>query len=158
MIILKNKGITILEIIIVISITILIASIVTLNLSDFKRARTLENATSEIISLINKSRNNTISSLNSSNYSIHFDSDKVVLFLGSTYDPNAITNEVMVLESSLEIPISLGVSLNGGGSDIVFQKITGETNNYGTINIRLKTDINTYRTININQLGVVSEN
>ena len=158
MIILKNKGITILEIIIVISITILIASIVTLNLSDSKRARTLENATSEIISLINKSRNNTISSLNSSNYSIHFDSDKVVLFLGSTYDPNAITNEVMVLESSLEIPISLGVSLNGGGSDIVFQKITGETNNYGTINIRLKTDINTYRTININQLGVVSEN
>ena len=154
----NNKGITLIEIIFVIAITITIISIITLNLSDFKKNRTLTNTTSEIISLINKARNNTISSLNSNNYGVHFDSDQVVLFSGNTYNSNAADNEVILFESSVEIASSGGLNLNGGGSNMIFEKITGETNNYGTITVRVKSDNNQYKIINVNKLGVVSEN
>ncbi len=156
--ILKNKGITILEIIIVVSITIIIVSVVTLNLSNFKKNRTLENTTSEIISFINEARNNTISSLNSNNYSLHFEDDRVVLFSGSVYNSSASDNKTIIFQSSIEISEIDGIGLYGGGQNIVFEKITGETNNYGTITIRLKSDTNIYNVINVSRLGVVSKN
>ena len=126
------------------------------NLSGFRDQQALKNNTEDIISILNKARQNTLSSLNSTNYSVHFETNKVVLFVGSTYSSVNSSNEQFNLSSVVNIPISGGINV-GGGSDVVFERLTGETIG-GTIILRLISDSTKQKTIIINKTGIVSSN
>jgi len=153
----KNKGISIIEILIVISIIVIISAIAIPNLSKFHNQQALQNTTEDVISLLNEARNSTISSKNSNTYGIHFQSDKVILFAGASFtsDPS---NKQVDLDSSVTIPVAGGINLNGGGSDIVFARITGDTTEYGTIIIRLVKDATQQKIITISKIGVIGSN
>lgn len=56
-----QKGITMLEILIVLAIIAIISTIVILNLSSFRNERAIRNTIEDVISLLNEARNNTIS-------------------------------------------------------------------------------------------------
>jgi hypothetical protein len=56
------------------------------------------------------------------------------------------------------VPITGGINLAGGGSDIVFSRITGDTANNGTIVIQLTSDSSKQKTISINSLGIIGVN
>lgn len=152
-----NKGISLIEIIIVISIIAILVAIVIPNFSQFKKQQSLQTTKEDIISLLNEARNSTISSKNSTTYGIHFQSDKAILFAGTTFaeSPN---NKEIDFGSYVEIPTSGGINLNGGGSDVVFNRITGDTLNNGTIVIQLVNDATRQKVISINSIGVVSAN
>ena len=76
---------------------------------------------------------NTLSSKDFSQYGVHFEEQKVVLFKGAIFtEPNSNNKEVKI-SSPVEI---YNISLNGGGSNVVFQKLTGKTNEYGTISFQ----------------------
>ncbi len=154
----KNKGISIMEILMVISIIGIMTIVVVPNLSKFRNEQNLNNATQDVISLLNKARSNTISSLNSINYSVHFESSRVVYFVGSVFNNGDATNYSIDFDSSVNIPAIGGISLNGGGSDVIFARISGETANYGTIIIRLTSDVTRQKTITISKTGSVSSN
>lgn len=154
----KNKGISIIEILVVITIIGILTAIVVLNLSTFRNERSLSNTTSDIISLLNNARNNTISSLNSSAYGIHFETDRVIYFTGSTFNSSDSANIEIDLNPSVNIPSSGGINLSGGGSDVIFTRLTGDTVNYGTIIIRLTSDATRQKVITINKTGSVSSN
>jgi Tfp pilus assembly protein FimT len=154
----NNKGITIIEILMVISTIVILTIIIVPNLSKFRNEQTLNNTVSDIVSLLNKARNDTISSLNSNNYSVHFESGRVVYFNGSVFNNGDGTNSSTTLDSSVTIPSSGGINLNGGGSDVIFTRISGDTSNYGTIIVRLTSDGTRQKTITINKTGSVSSN
>lgn len=157
----NKKGITLIEIIIIIAIISIISSIVLFNLSLFRNEQALKNTTVDIVSILNKARENTLSSLNSINYSVHFETDRVVLFTGSIYSPSLSTNEVTIFSSSVIIPATGGINISGGGSNITFKRLTGEVIN-GTIDssivIQLTSDGTKQKTITINKTGVISSN
>jgi prepilin-type N-terminal cleavage/methylation domain-containing protein len=153
----NQKGMTLIEILAVIAIISIIASLAVLNLSKFRNARTLQNTTEDVVSFLNLARNNTIASLNSNNFGVHFEEDRMILFEGLNYDSLAQSNQEIVFESSVKVK-SNGINLNGGGNDVIFKKISGDTLNYGTIILELNSDESTFRTITINQLGVISRN
>lgn len=152
------RGITVLELIIVISIIAVLSAIIFLNLSKFRSEQSLQGTTSDIISLLNKARTDTISSKNSTNYGVHFETNRAVLFTGSSFTEPNVTNEQINLDSSVLIPVSGGINLNGGGSDVIFTRISGDTANYGTIIVRLSSDATRQVTITINKTGIVSSN
>ncbi len=154
----NNKGVTVLEILVVITIIAIITAVVLPSLSKFRKEQTLNNSTSDIISLLNKARNDTISSLNSTSYGVHFETSRAVYFVGSVFDTNASTNSVVLIDGSASIPASGGISLNGGGSDVLFTRLTGQTTNYGTIIIRLTSDATRQKTITISKTGAISSN
>lgn len=156
--ILKNQGISLLEILFVISIIIVITVMIVLNLSKFRSEQALQNTTSDIISLLNEARTNTISSKNATYYSVHFESARAVLFTGGTFTEPVSTNKQIDIDSSVTIPASVGISLNGGGSDVIFTRISGDTQDYGTIIVRLTSDATRQKTITINKTGIVSSN
>ena len=63
--------------------------------------------------------------------------------------------------SNMETPMSplveiSNISLNGGGVDIVFQKLTGKTSNYGSLRVRLKSDNNKYKIISVKSAGIAN--
>lgn len=150
----KNKGISLLEILLVLGIIVLLVIVIVPNLSRFHKQQVLKNTTEDVISLINEARNNTISSLNSSSYGIRFFEDKVEMFAGLTY--TSPIKEIQ-FDDAVLIPNN-GINLSGGGDDIVFERITGNTNQYGTILIQLESDSERQNIISVNKLGIVSIN
>jgi len=156
--IIKNKGITVLEILMVIAIMIILIAVIVPNLTNFRNERTLNNTTSDIISLLNEARNNTISSYNSNNYSVHFESNRVVYFTGSVFNNNDSTNKPVTLDPIVNIPASGGINLSDGTNDVIFTRLTGDVNNYGTIIVSLTSDATKQKTITISKTGSISSN
>lgn len=156
MYLIKNKGITIIEILIVIAIIGIISSVVLLSLSSFRNEQALKNTTIDIVSILNKARQKTLSSVNSNNYSVHFESDRAVLFTGETYSAVDSTNEVIPFSQAVSIPISGGLNI-GGSSNVTFERLTGDTIG-GTIIVRLISDVTQQKIITINKTGVISSN
>lgn len=152
-----NKGINLIEIIVVIAIITIIISIVMPNFSQFKRQQALQTTKEDIISLLNEARNTTISSKNSTTYGIHFQSDRAILFAGSSF-ADLPDNKQINFDSIVTIPNSGGINLSGGGVDVIFKRITGDTINNGTIVIQLTSDPTRQKVISINSLGVISSN
>lgn len=150
----NNKGISLVEILIVISIIGILSAIIVLNLSKFHNQQALKNTAEDVYALLNEARNNTISSKNSNTYGIHFLSDRAILFAGESYT-DSVSNKQIDFDSVVRIPDSGGVVLNGGGVDVVFSRITGDTLNYGTITIQLINDVTSQKVININKIGVI---
>jgi type II secretory pathway pseudopilin PulG len=155
--ILKNKGISLLEVIIAFGVIGILAAIIVPNLSQFHKQQVLQDTSENIISLLNEARNNTISSKNSSSYGVRFQADKAILFAGLSYSDSP-TNKQINLDSSVTIPGSGGINLNGGGSDVIFDRITGDTAEYGTIVIRLASDASKQKTVTISKIGVITSN
>lgn len=155
----KNKGISIIEVLVVISILSIISAIVVPRLSGFRNQQVLKNTTEDIVSLLNEARNNTISSKDSTNYGVHFESDKVVLFRGLSFDSSTVNKEIK-LDSSVTIPEEGGINLQNGGGDIIFERITGDTVNdeYGTIVIQSTKDENAQNIISISKIGIIDSN
>lgn len=155
----KNKGISIIEVLVVISILSIISAIVVPRLSGFRNQQVLKNTTEDIVSLLNEARNNTISSKDSTNYGVRFESDKVVLFRGLSFDSSTVNKEIK-LDPSVTIPEEGGINLQNGGGDIIFERITGDTVNdeYGTIVIQSTKDENAQNIISISKIGIIDSN
>lgn len=150
-----SRGISVIEILIVIAVIGILVAIVVPNLTRFRNEQALKNTSADIISLLNEARSNTISSVNSSQYGVYFESGRAVLFVGSTFtEPNS-TNKELSFSSAVTIQSSGGISLNGGGSTVVFSRISGDTSNYGTITIQLVSDSSRQKIITIGQTGLV---
>ncbi len=152
----KNTGLTLIEILMAISIIIVISSLALMSLSSFRSQQVLKSTTVDIMSILNKAKQNTLSSLNSTNYGVHFESGRVTLFVGPTYSQGIGTNEVTVFDQAVEIPTVGGINV-GGGSDVVFERLTGETLG-GTIVVQLKSNTSKQKTITINKTGIISSN
>ena len=158
----QNKGVTIVEILISVAIIGILSAIIVPNFSEFRREQALNNTTSDIISLLNKAKSDADSLTLSTDYSVHFESDRAVYFVGTSFtEPNSSNIEIL-FDPSVEIPASGGLNLNGGGSDVTFTRLTGSTRGYvtgyGTINIQLVSDATRQKTITINRTGPVSVN
>lgn len=151
----SSKGITALELLMVVAIMAILAAIVVSPFAQFRNSKVLDTAGENALSILTKARGNTLSSKNSYQYGVHFESSQVVLFRGATYSPSDVNNEIVVLDSALEIS---SISLTGAGSDVLFDRLTGKTSQDGTIIIRIKSDISKTRTITVNATGVVSAN
>jgi type II secretory pathway pseudopilin PulG len=154
----NNKGLTLIGMVLVVVIMLILAAVAMTSLSKFRNEQDIKNTVEDVVTLLNTARNNTLSSLNATNYGVHFENTRAVLFTGNTFvnsDPN---NVVSTLPTSVEIPVSGGINLSGGGSDIVFTRLTGDTSNYGTIVIRLTSTTSRTTTVTISKTGIVSTN
>lgn len=146
------KGLTFIEIVIATAIILVITTFTLVTLNTFRENQSLKNAVNETVSLINQARSKTLSSQDFSQFGVHFESSRAVLFKGITFsEPNA-DNIVFSLPASIEIS---GISLNGGGANVIFQKLTGKTDQSGTIIFRVKNDITKTKTINIINTGII---
>lgn len=123
------EGFTFIEILITIGIFSILGSITLNALSNVRTGRELDAAVSETIATIRLAQSKTLASVEDSQYGIHFETDRVMLFQGASYAAGT-TTETNVFSSRVRI---MGISLLGGGSDVVFQRLTGTTTAYGTI-------------------------
>lgn len=127
-----KKGITVTEILIVIATLGIIFSIMIPQFSKMRENQTLKGGVQDILSSINKARTETLSSLNSFVYGVHFQSDKVIIFKGAAFSDGAAGNETIDIIAPAAIS---NIALVGGGNEIYFNRLSGAPNTTGSITV-----------------------
>lgn len=85
-------------------------------------------------------------------HGVHFESNNVVLFNGSTYsalDPN---NIVIPLHSQVGLA---PISLSSGSTEIYFDQLKGTASATGTVTLFLLASTTQTKTITINSTGII---
>ncbi len=148
------RGFTLIEIVIVVAIMAIIVSISFRTLVSFNNAQALDKDTKGILSLLDEARSNTLQSQDASQYGVHFEAETVVEFKGATYSPSALTNKSAILSGQTLVS---QIAFQGGGSDIVFTRLTGEPNATGTVKIEVKQNSALQKIITIYGTGISEE-
>ncbi len=147
----KSHGFTIVEIMIVIAMLVLTVSVAVFIFSSFRKNNALNIGQEKIVNLLKIARSNTIASKEGDVYGVHLTQTTATLFKGRVYadlDPN---NSTYTLSGFIEIS---NIDLVGGGNDIIFDKLTGETSQSGTTTIRLISDTTETKDIFIRKTGL----
>jgi len=149
----KNKnGFTLIEILITIAIFAIILGITIVAVRSFSDTVNLDNAGKIIGTNIKLAKMRSVGALNDTNYGVRFEGDKITVFAGDTFDVSDPTNKVVNLSDNVKIS---DISLAGGGIDLVFNRLTGTTNNAGTIEIELVNNSSEKKQIVINEEGQI---
>ena len=147
----KNDGFTVVEVLMVLGILAVLGSIIISTLYNFRLNQALAKDTETLVESLNQARNQTISSKDLSVYGVHFAPTSVTVFTGSTYDPSAVTNQVFNLNPQDTV---LSVNLATGGYDVIFERLSGETVNNGTVTVS-SSGLPNIKTVTIYRTGIV---
>src|ERR1035437_5762778 len=115
-----KKGITIVEVLTVLAIIAILSLIVFPSFNAMKQQNVLKSSVSDVFSSLDKARSETLASINSSEYGVHFQSDKVIIFKGKVFsavDPN---NETINITSPATISV---ITLTEGAVDLYYNRL-----------------------------------
>lgn len=148
-------GFTLIEIIIAIAISVLLVFFTVQMLSSFRDAQVLQGETSQALSMLNKAQSYTLNSKGDSAYGIRVNADQIIMFQGLVFSSSSPSNEAHVLHSSVQIS---STTLSGGGLDIIFDRLTGDTSNNGSFIVSLKANPTEKNVVYISKTGVAAQN
>ncbi len=148
-----ESGITLIEILVVAAVVLLLSSMALAAFGTFRARKTMDVSVEVVMTAFGRARLDTISSKEDQQYGVHLESGRVVYFMGPTYSAVAATNIVYALDPVLEVA---NVTLAGGGSDVLFNRLTGGTGQAGTFEIRLKGNTTIRTLITVNGTGAVT--
>lgn len=149
-----QKGFTLLEILITLAIVVILSAIIIVPFSNFRASKLLEVTSNEVVSLLVQARADTISSKNASQYGVHFEASRVVLFAGDTFVDGNPGNFELSIDPVLQIS---NITLAGSGSDVIFERITGSTAQPGTVMLGVVADASQFKIITIDPAGVAEQ-
>lgn len=150
-----NRGSTLIEILAVVAIISIISSILFFSFSKLNDYQAIDKETLGVISVLNNARSLTLSSKGGTQYGVHIEEDRITLFKGGTYSSSDPENVTHNLNTAVHIS---SYALSGGGSDIIFERLTGGTDQNGTITLSLRNDISNSKIITIFVTGTVQSN
>jgi Tfp pilus assembly protein FimT len=145
-----NKGITVIEIVVVLAILVIIIGVTLPSFQNMRENQIFKTTLSEVVSTINKARGESMSSVNSQEYGVHFESDQVVIFSGTVYSDVAPDNVITEITSPASIS---DIDITGGGSDLYFDRLTGAPDHTAEITV---STTNLSDVIVISGTGIVS--
>lgn len=145
-----KKGMSLLEILVAIAIVGILLLVILPQFSKMRENQTLQSAVVDVVSAIERARSMSISSIDSSSYGVHFESDKVVIFKGITYSAvDPLNEDINIISPATISDILFGVS----DVDVYFSRLLGEPNATGFVKI---TTESFSKTINLSATGTVS--
>ena len=146
-----KRGFTIIEILLVLAILSIAVTFVTVSFGKLNASRVLEKETALTLSILDEARALTLSSKEDSSYGVHFEDSVIVLFKGDVYsssDPDNVT-------TSLDPRVGIrDIAFLGGGVEVFFKRLTGDTDEPGTLEIFLRSSSDDARTVEITVTGI----
>lgn len=147
----SKAGLTLIELLISLGIIFLLAA---LGLSSFVQSRNIRDLSSSgqnALSVLRQAQSRALAGENNSAWGVHLETSQFVLFRGSTYTGASFTKNFL-LPSAIEIA---NISLAGGGSDVVFNRIDGSTTQAGTFDLRVRSAPTTVFAVTVDGSGKV---
>ncbi|MFA5777961.1 MAG: prepilin-type N-terminal cleavage/methylation domain-containing protein [Candidatus Paceibacterota bacterium] len=150
-----KRGITALELLVVLAVLGIIFAIVIPQFSKIRENQVLKSATNDVLSSLNKARVQTLASMDSSSYGVHFQSDKVIIFKGIVFSVDDLNNETINIIAPATISNVTLSGISGNSGDVYFNRLSGSSNQTGTVTISTSSFS---KIITIFTTGAVSEN
>lgn len=150
-----RRGTTAIEILIVVFIIGILVSIVLPQFSKMKENQILKNTIEDIVSTLHTAQSQSLASIDSLEYGVHFQSDKIILFDGKIFIDGAANNKIVNITSPASIS---NITLDGVSSatgDIYFERVSGVPSKIGTIVVSISS---VSKNITISATGAVSVN
>lgn len=142
-------GFSLIEILVAIGILGIIFAIVMNGFMNSANKNTLDNQAVIVNSYITEARNNSVASLNNSEYGIKVSTSSINLFKGTSYSVGASDNKIYSLPSGL----NLSSTFPQGASSFYFNRVTGEPSATGTITVNQSKN-NSVKVISIQKTGL----
>ncbi|OHA15029.1 MAG: hypothetical protein A3G52_02790 [Candidatus Taylorbacteria bacterium RIFCSPLOWO2_12_FULL_43_20] len=124
----ENRGFTLVEVIIAISVIVILLSVILGSFYSFKKNQSVDKTSRNVFSLIEEARVLTLASREEARYGVHFENDSAVLFKNSYVLGNAGNKVVDVSAPAVISEINLA-----GGNSVIFDRLIGSTANFGTV-------------------------
>lgn len=150
-----KKGITLVEILVVISILAILIIVVVPSFSKLRERQSLNNAVADVMTSLNKAISQTSASLDSSEYGVRFESNKVIIFKGQVFSSGDATNETINIISPAIISSVILNSVNSIPAELYFNRFSNIVSKTGTITV---STTNFSKIITIGALGTISTN
>ncbi len=147
-----TTGFTLLEILISLSLIVVLAGLVFYSISGFRNKEALDTESRQISSILEEARSLTLSGQGGNAYGVRLQGDQIIRFVGTSFASGTASNITYTLNPAVKLN---NVSLQGGGSDVVFDKLRGTTANYGTMILNLVSTTSSKKTITINSTGII---
>ena len=148
----KNKGFTLLEIVIVLGVVMIIAAMAITSLGRFSKNAALDAARQDIITALHEARELTLSSKDATVYGVHVETDRVVRFTGALFATSTPSNVVYLFDPRVRM---VSLTFIGGGSDVIFRRLTGESNKSGAIVVAVYGSDNLRSTTTVSLSGII---
>jgi prepilin-type N-terminal cleavage/methylation domain-containing protein len=148
----QQNGWTLIEILVALGVIVILFALTISTFSRYRQASDFTTATDFAVALFSDIRTKTLSSENSNQFGIHIEEDSLVSFTGSVYNPADPTNKIFPLPATVHIT---SILLVGGGSEVIFERLTGETTQMGTITYNGKGTHMASSTIRISSTGFI---
>lgn len=147
-----QRGFTLIELIVVTSITIILLGLITISLVRSQQTASLASVEEILVTDLRQQQlkamvGDSEGRVGLDQYGIHFDSDRYVLFHG-TYSPSDTSNSVINLDANMQF--------DGPLADVVFSKISGEIPAALTIELKDNTNLRIKKT-HLNTFGVITQ-
>ncbi len=146
------KGFTLIEMLIVISITAILGSMAFASFGRIINYTSIEAQAQSVRSHIERARIFTLASKNNSSFGVIFSTSTARVFQGTTFVAASSSDQVYNIDSNESI---ININFSGGGNTIYFNKISGEPNATGTITITSSNNSLDRQTVVIYQTGIV---
>lgn len=150
-----RKGFSLIELLAVIAIVAILAVLSYTTFFDTNKSQALEKDRDLVVATLERARALTLASSGGRQFGVRIESDKVVLFPGNVYNSGNAENKVEPLNRFVTIA---STSIAGGGSEIIFERLTGKTSKSGTIEVSLLSDPAKSYIITIFGTGVIETN
>ncbi len=114
----------------------------------------LRSTTQGVFDALRRAEFESLAGRQDSSWGVHLAAGQYVFFRGSSYNVSDPDNEPVTLPGNIVLQ---SISLNGGGADVIFAKVTGDTTTYGSLQVKDNNN-NETTTITINSEGAVDVN
>lgn len=128
----RNSGFSLIEILASVTVLAALGAIMAYGFYSFFRTSEMKTAVDVVESVLKEARADTIMAKNDSRYGVHFQSDRVVFFAGAAYSASDPSNKIQKMPPSVSIG---AIALNGGGAEVIFNRLSGNTAQYGSVTL-----------------------
>ncbi len=138
------------ETLIAIAILVLLAALTVSAFYNKYRTVTVDKDVQNVISYLDKARNQSIAAVNSSSFGVKFSSNKVYFFKGSVFSTST-TQMTYTLSSGVTLS---PISLTGNATELYFDRLTGEPSVTGTVTFSSANGSSSNKTVIIRSTGL----
>jgi prepilin-type N-terminal cleavage/methylation domain-containing protein len=147
----QGRGFSLIELLVAAAIFVLLMALALSSMNLVKKERLLSSSADKILDVLRLAQNKTLASEGSSSYGVHFEREKFVLFAGGVYSSAAPENQ----EFALVDGIVIGAVDLAGASDVVFERLSGNALNSGSVVLELESDATKNKIIYIESSGTM---
>lgn len=144
------KGLSAIEFLIASFVVVILAALIAAAFFSFRDAQELSRATESLQTLMVEARSRTLSSENASQFGVHIETGRAVLFRGASFTEGAPDNKDVLFPARVE-----AYSITFPQGNVVFERLTGRADSSGEVKLRLRADTAASSTIRVEESGLI---